>query len=289
MRTTELDTTGIEVSAIGYGAMHLSLEGRPDEEDAVEVLHHALDRGVTFIDTADSYCIDERDKHHNEKLIAKALEQYEGSLNGVIVATKGGMVRPEGRWVRNGQPDHIREAIWESYRALGGGSPIQLWQHHAPDDDVQIEKSLKPVTEAVDDGIIRYVGLSNYSVEQIEQAREVVDVVSVQNQYSPWHRKPEEDGVLEYCEEEGLTFLPYSPLGGRGRAKQLDEYEGLAQVAAEKDVSPQRVVLAWLMAKSPCILPIPGASRLSSIEDSLGAVDVQLTEEEMRRIDEATA
>ena len=289
MQTTELDTTGIQVSAMGFGAMHLSLDGRPDEEEAVAVIHRVLDHGVTFIDTADSYCIDESDKHHNERLVARALERYEGDTSRVMVATKGGIMRNEGRWDRNGQPEHLRKTIWESHEALGKGGPIQLWQHHAPDSEVPVDRSLQPAKEAVKDGIIRFVGVSNYSVEQIEKARAVVDVVSVQNQYSPWHRDPEENGVLDYCEEEGLTFLPYSPLGGRSRAKDLDSYDELVRLAREKEISPQRLVLAWMRAKWSCILPIPGASRVASVEDSLPAVEVELSPEEVRRIDRATA
>lgn len=289
MRKTELNNTGVDVSAIGFGAMHLSLSGRPDEEDAIKVLHRVLDMGVTFIDTADSYCIDESDKHHNEKLIARALDRYEGDTSLVRVATKGGLMRDEGRWNRDGSPEHIRETIWESYRALGGEAPIQLWQHHAPDPDVPVQKSIQPAQEALDDGIIRFIGVSNYSVEQIEKVRDLVDVVSVQNQYSPWYRKPEEDGVLEYCEQEGITFLPYSPLGGRSRAKDLDEYDEIVRMAEEKGISPQRLVLAWLMARSPQILPIPGASQVATAEDSLQAVDVELTEDEVQRLDGVAA
>lgn len=289
MRKTELNNTGVDVSAIGFGAMHLSLSGRPDEEEAINVLHRVLSMGVTFIDTADSYCIDESDKHHNEKLVARALDSYEGDTNLITVATKGGMMRDEGRWDRNGTPEHIRQTIWESYRALGGDAPIQIWQHHAPDPDVPVQKSIQPAVEAVDDGIIRFVGVSNYSVEQIEKVRDLVDVVTVQNQYSPWHRKPEEDGVLEYCEEEGITFLPYSPLGGRSRAKDLDEYDEIVEMAEEKGISPQRLVLAWLMARSPQILPIPGASQVATAKDSLQAVDVELTEDEVQRLDRIAA
>lgn len=287
MRTTQIGNTDLTVSAIGLGAMHLSLKGRPPEAQAFAVLHRALDMGVTFIDTADAYCIDEQDKHHNEALIRRALDAYEGDTSTVVVATKGGLMRTGGEWPRNGDPDHLRRAIRESHEALGGRGPITLWQHHAPDPEVPVDRSLQATREAVDAGLIRHVGVSNYSVEQIERARDVVDVVSVQNRYSPWHRAPEHDGVLDYCEREGLTFLPYSPLGGRSRAKSLDEYEDIAALAREKDISPQRLVLAWLMAKAACILPIPGVSRIESVEDSIPAVDVHLTEDEVRRVDRA--
>lgn len=287
MQTTTLGPTDRTVSVIGFGAMHLSLEGRPPEDEAIEVLHHVFDRGVTFIDTADSYCQDESDKHHGERIVRKALDAYDGDTSDILVATKGGLMRPDGRWVTNGDPEHLRATIRESYAALGGEKPIELWQHHSPDGDFSIQESLQPVREAVEEGLIRYVGVSNYSVEQIEAAREVVEVVSVQNQYSPWHRKPERDGVLTYCEQEGLTFLPYSPLGGRSRAKDLHEFGDLMMLANKKGISPQRLVLAWLMAKSSAVLPIPGASRIETAEDSIAAVDVSLSDEEVRRIERA--
>jgi pyridoxine 4-dehydrogenase len=288
MRTTTLGNTGLQVSAIGFGSMHFSLAGRPPEGRGLHVLHRVLDLGVTFLDTADTYCLDEDDKHHNERFIHKALAAYAGDTSHVIVATKGGCMRPGGEWTINGNPDYLRQTIRDSHAALGGDRPIALWQHHMIDPNYPVEASLAPVREAVRDGLIRFVGVSNYKVEQIKRAQDVVEVVSVQNQYSPWRRWPEHSGVLDYCEQAGLTFIPWSPLGGSSRAKSLNRIEGLATLAREKDISPQRLVVAWLMARSPCILPIPGSSRVTNIEDVLAAVDVTLTAEEVRRIDQAT-
>lgn len=287
MRSTELGSTGESLSAIGFGAMPLSIQNRPPEAHARAVLQRAIDLGVTFIDTADSYCLDESDKHHNERLIARVLAEHPNGAN-VRVATKGGIVRPNGAWEVYGEPGHLRTTIRESYQALGGQEPIFLWQLHAPDDRYPIEDSLKPVREAVDEGLIRYVGLSNVTVEEIERARQIVDVVSIQNKYNPWHRHPESDGVLDYCERHHLTFIPWSPLGGSRRVKHLPEIKDLNAVAVELGVSPMRLVLAWMLAKSPCILPIPGAARLESLEDSLQAVDLKLTPEHIARIDAAT-
>lgn len=286
MKTTTINGTDLEVSAVGLGAMHLSLEGRPDRPQAAAVVHRALDLGITFIDTADSYCKDESDKHHNERLLREALDAYEGDLSGLVIATKGGLMRHGGGWPRNGDPDHLRKTLRESLDALGRGS-IQIWQHHAPDPDYSIEASLAPVREAIDEGLIEHVGVSNYSVEQIDRARELVDVVSVQNQLSLWHRKPLHDGTLAYCDREGLTFLPWSPLGGRRRSKQIDGFDVLTELARAKGASPHRVALAWLMAKSPVVLPIPGASRPESIEDSSRAYEVSLTDQEVRRLEQS--
>ncbi|MFB6351510.1 MAG: aldo/keto reductase [Bradymonadaceae bacterium] len=285
MQQTTLNATGKAISAIGLGAMPLSLRGRRSEDEAIEVIHRALDLGVTVIDTADSYCIDNDDFHHNERLIAKALREWEGNANEITVATKGGLLRPEGRWVADGDPDRLRETIRESIEALGG-DPIDLWQFHAPDQAYEIEASLEPAAEAADEGLIRHVGVSNFSVSRIERAREVVDVVSVQNQWNPWHRKPERDGVLEYCDDQELTFLPWSPFGGGDRAKSLGEIDVLADLAGEYETSPHCVTLAWMMAKSDRVLPIPGATRRESIEDSVTAVDLELTEGELERIDD---
>jgi aryl-alcohol dehydrogenase-like predicted oxidoreductase len=289
MQTQQLGTTPIAISVIGFGGMPLSLSGRPSEADAIAVVHCALDRGVTLLDTADSYCQDERDKHHNERLLHKALQQYPGDVADVIVATKGGLMRPDGAWTRNGNPDHLRQTIRDSFEALGGNKPIDLWQYHAPDPAYPIEASLAPAREAVAAGLIRHVGVSNFSVEQIQRAREVVEIVSVQNQYNPWHRQPEQDGTLAYCEQEKLTFLPWSPLGGRRRAKELPEIKPIAELARDKGLSVYCLVLAWLRAKSPCVVPIPGASKIASVEDSLKAADVQLSPSEVERIDRATA
>ncbi|MBD2445967.1 aldo/keto reductase [Nostoc sp. FACHB-152] len=288
METKQLGKTGIFTSVIGLGGMPMSIYNRPPEAESIQVIHRALDLGVTFIDTADSYCKDESDKHHNEKLIHKALASYQGDASQVIVATKGGLMRPDGNWVRNGNPEHLRQTIRASFEALGGNKPIDVWQYHAPDTQYTIEESLAPVKEAVDAGLIRFVGVSNFSVEQIQRARDVVDIVSVQNQYSPWQRQPESDGVLQYCEQEELTFLPWSPFGGSRRHQGLQNIPAIAQLAKAKGVSVYCIVLAWLRSKSPCILPIPGASKISSIEDSVRAVDIKLSEAEVQKIDQAT-
>ncbi|UKO95729.1 aldo/keto reductase [Nostoc sp. UHCC 0870] len=288
METQQLGTTGIFVSAIGLGAMPMSIYNHPPESQSIQVIHRALDLGITFIDTADSYCKDESDKHHNERLIHKALSSYQGDVSQVIVATKGGLMRPNQTWVRNGNPEHLRQTIRVSFEALGGEKPLDLWQYHSPDPQYTIAESLAPVKEAVQNGLIRFVGVSNFSVEQIKQAREVVDIVSVQNQYNPWERQPERDGVLQYCEQEELTFLPWSPFGGSRRHKNLEDIPAIAQLAKQKGVSVYCIVLAWLRSKSPCILPIPGASKIYSIEDSIRAVDVKLSEAEVRKIDQQT-
>jgi aryl-alcohol dehydrogenase-like predicted oxidoreductase len=285
MKTKKLGKTDITISAIGLGGMPMSLSDRPPESEAIAVIHKALDLGVTLIDTADSYCRDESDKHHNERLIATALQNYGGDTSQVKIATKGGLMRPNGSWTRNGNPNHLRQTIRQSYEALGGKKAIDVWQYHSPDPDYSIAESLAAAEEAQEAGLINYIGVSNFSVEQIKQAQEVVEIVSVQNQYSPWNRQPEFDGVLEYCEAENLTFFPWSPLGGSRRVSNLQDISAIANLAQEKGVSVYQIVLGWLLAKSPCIVPIPGASKTSSIENSAGAVEVKLSPQEVENLD----
>ncbi|NJL83213.1 MAG: aldo/keto reductase [Chloroflexaceae bacterium] len=285
MKSKQFANTDITISAIGLGAMPLSLSTRPSQSQAIAVIHRAISLGVTFIDTADSYCQDEQDKHHNERLLAKALQEYPGDRSKVKIATKGGLMRPRGEWRRNGNPEHLQKAIQSSFKALGGKEPIFLWQYHAPDPDYSLQESLRPVKQAVDAGFIRFVGVSNFSCEQIQQAQEIVEIASVQNQYNPWQRQPELDGVLAYCEREKLTFFPYRPLRGRYQVGTLADEPILQEISAAHQASVYQVVLAWLMEKSPCIVPIPGASKLSSIEDSVRAVNVKLSPQDREKID----
>lgn len=289
MQTIELGKSGVSASAIGLGGMPMSVYERPSESQSINVIHQALDLGITFIDTADSYCKDESDKHHNERLIHQALQSYDGDTSNIIVATKGGLMRPNQSWARNGNPQHLRETIRVSFEVFGGNKPIDIWQYHSPDPDYTIQESLTPAKVAQEAGMISKIGVSNFSVEQIKQAQDVVDIVSVQNQYSPWQRQPEIDGVLEYCENEGLTFIPWSPFGGRRRHDSLIDIPVIKKLAQEKNVSVYCIVLAWLRSKSPCILPIPGASKISSIEDSVKAVDIKLSEVEVQKIDSETS
>jgi aryl-alcohol dehydrogenase-like predicted oxidoreductase len=292
MKKQQLGNTGVNISGLAFGAMPLSLSGRPLETQAIETIHCALSLGITLIDTADAYCLDESEKHHNEKLICKALQQYDGDTSQILTVTKGGLMRPNGDWVPNGKPDYLRQTIQESFQALGGEKPIDLWLYHAPDPNYSIQESLAPAKEAVTQGLIRFVGVSNFSVKQIEQAREVIEIVAVENQYNLWHRNPEFDGVLEYCEQEKLTFLAWSPLGGIGgkrRTSALDKLPVLNELAAAKGVSLYCILLAWLQAKSPAIVPIVGARKPSSLEDSARSLAVQLSDAEVQQIDNSVS
>lgn len=287
MQQREINQTGLRVSAIGLGGMRWSLQERPPEAQAIAVIHRALDLGVTFIDTADSYCLDESDKHHNERLIAKALGSYSKPTDHVVVATKGGLIRPEGRWEVDANPARLRQAIRTSFAALGGKRPIQLWQLHAPDPKFALQDVLAPVAEAVREGLILHVGVSNFAVAEIEEARAHIDIVLVQNEYSLWQRLPEHDGVLDYCDREGLAFFPYRPLGGRQRIAALGDNHTVMQLAKAKGCSPHALALAWLLAKSSRIIPIPGPTRIATMQDALTAADLTLSASEIQQLESA--
>jgi aryl-alcohol dehydrogenase-like predicted oxidoreductase len=274
---------GLQVSAIGLGEMQLSLAGRPDEAQAFRTVHAALDAGVTLIDTADAYCIDDSDTGHGERLVAKALAAWPGDRDRVLVATKGGHTRPGGEWGLDGRPEYLRQACEVSLRALGVDT-IGLYQFHRPDPEVPFAESVVALAELKAAGKVRLVGLSNVSVDQINQARELVEVASVQNEFSPRFRRSE--GELAFCAAQGIAFLPWSPLGGIGRGRDLGgRHRAFAEVAEAHGVSPQRVALAWELAKAPVVVPIPGASRPETITDSLGAATLRLSDDDLARLD----
>jgi aryl-alcohol dehydrogenase-like predicted oxidoreductase len=289
MRTRPLGPTGWNVSAIGLGAMPLSVpDNRPGERDAIGVIHRAVAVGITFIDTADSYCIDDREAGHNERLIGQALTELGAAdRQRIVVATKGGIVRPGGRWELDGRPQHLRRACEQSLRNLRVET-ISLYQLHAPDATVPLAESLGELKRLRDEGKIRHIGVSNFSQAQIEQAMADPGIVSVQNRWSSAHRQPEADGTLSAAMSFGLAFLPWSPLGGMRSAKRLGAGQGVVQRLAKlRAVSPQRLALAWMLAKAPHVIPIPGASRRESVEDSAAAAELELAPEEVERLDRA--
>jgi len=271
------------VHPIGLGGMPLSLSGRPPEDQSIRTIHAALDAGVTLIDTADAYAYDEHDTGHNERLIAKALH---GRRDGVLVATKGGHVRRGQAWEVDGRPEHIRAACEASLRALET-DVIDLYQFHRPDPDVPYAESVGAFKALQDEGKVRWVGLSNATVAQLEEALEIVAVVSVQNQLALDFTGPLERGEVQACEERGIAFLPWSPLGGIGRAGGTEGVAPVMAAAERHGASPQRVALAWLLALSPVMIPIPGASRPETITDSARAPELALSEAEVRDISAA--
>jgi aryl-alcohol dehydrogenase-like predicted oxidoreductase len=278
----------VQVSTIGLGGMPMSIEGRPDDQRSVATIHAALEAGVTLIDTADAYHQHANEVGHNESLIARAVASYGGDTSDVLIATKGGHLRPgDGSWTVNGSPDYLKQAAEASLKRLGVEA-IGLYQFHRPDPKVPYADSVGAIRDLLDEGKIRHAGISNANPDQIRQANEILGgrLVSVQNQFSPAFRSSEPE--LELCAELGIAFLPWSPLGGISRAGELgSRFAAFAEVAKTHGVSPQQVTLAWMLAKAPVVIPIPGSSRPETIRDSVAAADLALSDEQFARLDAA--
>jgi aryl-alcohol dehydrogenase-like predicted oxidoreductase len=278
----------VQVSAIGLGGMQMSIEGRPDEQRSVSTIHAALDAGVTLIDTADSYHQHANEVGHNEALIARALASYGGDTSNVLIATKGGHLRPgDGSWQLDGSPAHLAQACDASLQRLGVDS-IGLYQFHRPDPRTDYADSIGAIRDLLDAGKIRMAGISNANPDQIRLANDILGgrLVSVQNQYSPRFRTSEPE--IDLCAELGIAFLPWAPLAGAAGAPGLgSRFRPFAEIATAHGVSPQRVCLAWMLARSPVVIPIPGSSRPQTILDSVAAVDLTLSPEEINQLDKA--
>ncbi len=265
----------LTVNRLGYGAMRLTgprVLGEPaDREKAKAVLRRAVELEVTLIDTADSY-----GPGVSEGLIAEALFPYPA---GLVIATKGGLVRPGGSWVPDGRPEHLRQAADGSLRRLRLDR-IDLYQLHAVDPNVPIEDSLSALLEMQEEGKIRHIGVSNVTVEELARARRMARIVSVENRYSLSDRESED--VVDVCEREGLGFLPWYPLAAGGLARPRDER--LHSIARRHDATVPQVALAWLLKRSPAMLPIPGTSSVAHLEENVGAAHLHLSDEEFEAL-----
>jgi aryl-alcohol dehydrogenase-like predicted oxidoreductase len=269
----------LPVNRLGFGAMRITGEGiwgwPPDRNNALKVLKRAVELGVNLIDTADAY-----GPETSELLIAQALHPYP---KGLVIATKGGLTRPgPSQWVPNGRPEHLKQAVEMSLKRLRL-ERIDLYQFHTIDPKVPMEASLGALKEMQDAGKIRHVGLSNVSPEEIVRARKVVPIVSVQNQYNIEDRRWEK--ALVYCEKEGLGFMPWSPIGG-GRG--LKPENALERAARDRGASVIQVALAWLLERSPVMLPIPGTSSIAHLEENVAAAKLELTPAEWKAIERET-
>jgi pyridoxine 4-dehydrogenase len=266
------------VRRLGFGAMRITgrgIWGPPaDHDEAIAVLRRSVELGVDLIDTADSY-----GPEVSEELIADALHPYPEDL---LIATKGGLLRTgPGQWPRDGSPEHLREACEGSLRRLKLET-IELYQQHSPDHKVPYERSIATLKELQDEGKIRHVGVSNVSVEQLETAREIVEVVSVQNRFNLTDRSSQD--VLARCEELGIAFFPWAPID----AGRLAEPGGpVDRIASAHDASPGQIALAWLLARSGVIVPIPGTSSVEHLEENLGAAEVELSADELAELEAA--
>lgn len=278
----------LSVSAVGMGAMTLTQLPDSDPARGREAVRAAVEAGVTLFDTADAYG-PTSELGVNETALVRALRTVPGALDRVLIATKGGHTRgPNATWWIDGSPEHLAAAARGSLRRLGLDA-LPLYQHHRPDPRVPYAESMGALRQLVDDGLVVRVGVSNVSPEQLGIARAALGaaLVSVQNEYSPLRQ---DRAVLAACEAAGLAFLAWGPLGGMRAAKEVGgSVAAFAAIAAERGVSPQRIAIAWLLAQSPNLIPIPGASRASSIIDSVAATAFTLDEGELRRLDAAAA
>jgi pyridoxine 4-dehydrogenase len=264
----------LPVRRLGFGAMRITgpgVWGPPaDRGAAVELLRHVVASGVNFIDTADSY-----GPFVSEEIIAEALFPYP---NEVVIATKAGFVRPgPDQWTEDARPEHLREAVHGSLRRLKRDR-IDLLQLHRIDPKVPVEESLGTLTELQREGKIRHIGVSETSVAEYQRAKKTATIVSVQNRYNVDYRGAED--VLAACERDGIAFLPWFPLGGRGKPR----HKALDRIAAAHDASPTQVALAWLLARSPAILPIPGTSSVAHFDENLGAAKLTLSDREIAEL-----
>lgn len=287
--TIPLPGTNRSVPRMGFGAMLLSLPGRPDREAARAILRHAVEEGVGLIDTADAYALDDDDTGHNERLIGEVLREM-GIDPGAgldedvpVVATKGGRTRPGGRWAIDGRPEHLRAACHASLKALRV-ERIALYQLHTPDPDVPLADSVGAVARLRDEGKIGLVGLSNVTSAQVDEALAIVPVASVQNSLSVWNAGFRRPPVVTRCADAGILFMAHSPLGGRGRARALTDARELVALARSLGVTPQELALAWLLDLDPVVVPIPGATRITSVDSGLRALRMRLDDDDARHL-----
>jgi len=280
-----LGGTGRRVSAVGLGAMPLAIARRPAEADAVRVIHAALELGVDWIDVADSYALDERDTGYCERLVASAVRSWSGERDRILIATKGGYVRPGGDWQLDGRPSHLRAACEASLRALGVSS-LFLYQLHGPDPRVYFADSVGALADLRREGKIQHVGLCNVDVGHLEDAAKIVPVATVQNRFNAYDRVCLSNGVVSWCERHGAALIAHSPVGGHSAHDRIAKDPALTAVARRHEATPYEVALAWLLSLSSSVLAIPGASRVESISSSVRASSLTLTSDdsaELRR------
>ncbi|MEP7347784.1 MAG: aldo/keto reductase, partial [Gemmatimonadaceae bacterium] len=271
-----------EKGTIGLGCMRLSTAVDRDDVRSIAVIHAALDAGVTLLDTADAYCLDDSEANHNERLIATALASWQGDRSAIEVATKGGMRRPGGKWAPQGRAKHLREACLTSMQALGVDA-IDLYQLHVVDPKTALETSVRALAALQAEGKIRRIGLCNVNVGQIVSARSIAAIDSVQVSMSVLDSENLHNGVAEYCRDEGIRLIAYRPLGG-ARASRLARDPVLAEVSARRGVTPHEIALAWLMDLG--VVPIPGATREETARSAGEALRVRLTEVDRGVLDE---
>ena len=284
MQARKLGRSGVEISTIGFGTMSLSLEDRPTEATAIEVICSALDDGIRLIDTADVYALDDAEIGHGERLVAKALREWGGDAGDVVVATKGGIEHAGAPWSRNGSPAHLRVACERSLKALGADS-IALYQLSVPDPSVPFADTMGELARLRQEGKIQHVGLSNVSLKEVDQAREIVPIASVQNRMNPFDLTSWLSGIVQGCAEREIAFLAHTPAGGIRQRDSVERSRPLNELAREHATTPQTVGLAWLLWKN--VVPIVGATRVESVRASARAASLLLRPADLEALDQA--
>ena len=277
----KLGNTGVEVNAIGLGEWQLSNKKRPSWENAIDLIRQAVEAGVDFIDTADSYALDDSEFGHGERLVKAALASFDSAH--VTVTTKVGAIRPGGGWARICTPEWITQGCQNSLQRLGTES-IFLYQLHGPDANVPLEDSVGALAELKTEGKVQHLGLSNVDSAQLALAQSITRIETVQNACNPWRQEDVASGLIKECESTNVTYLPFYPVGGKDEHQQLSSQAVLKPIAEKHRTSTYCVLLNWLLKLGPNVIPIPGASRVGSILDSLKATNFQLDDEDFEKI-----
>jgi aryl-alcohol dehydrogenase-like predicted oxidoreductase len=282
-KVIQLGNTNIGVYSIGLGAMPLSLKGRPDTAQAHSVIEVFTQDGGNFIDTANVYCARATEIGHNETLIEQVLSKLNHKKD-IFVATKGGIKHDKDDWIADGNPEFLRKSCEKSLKVLKTDS-IFLYQLHSPDPEIPLIDSVGELLKLKDEGKIQHIGLSNVNIEHIQQALSMTEIMSVQNRCNLFNGASFTNGVIEFCEKNEITFIAHSPVGGHFEHRQRVANPLLKQLAEKYQTSAYQIMIACLLHKSPSILPIPGASKVSSIKDSLQAINIKLSKEELQLLE----
>ncbi len=278
----DLGRTGDVISTIGYGAMGLSVAGRPERRTAARVIEKVLDAGISFIDSANVYCLNGEDLGHNERLLAAVLKGRP-DRHAIRVASKVGLRRSGDAWIRDASPVHIRAACERSLQALNA-ERIYLYQLHAVDPRVPLRISLEAMATLRNEGKCAHVGLSNVTAQQIVQATSVVPITTVQNRLSPFYRESVTGQVVETCRRLGITFLAYRPFGGARLSQSVSEFQSIRLLARNRNATAHQITLAWLRGLSPNIVPLVGTTKIEHVQECAVAAAINLTAAEMTSI-----
>lgn len=281
MRTRRLGPDGPSVSVIGLGGMLLSITGRPPSDQAARVIKTALDYGITLFDTSDSYCMDEHEMGHNERMIALGLE---GHRDRVVVMTTVGARRPGGAWTVDSDPEYLTGAVHRSLKNQGV-EQLDVAFLYSPDLRIPYEESVGALARLKEQGKIKHVGVCNVDMDLLRRAESVTPIQVVQNRWNPQARQAEKEGIIDYCADKNIAFVGYAPFGGTLGAPTLTTLGKLSDQARRRRLSPYQLVLAWMTNKAPNLFVVPGARRSESVEDSAGAGSVEFDADAVRAVE----